>query len=361
MSAPAEVSTIAPRLIDFIVLNEELAALVEARLPIESHLARLGAELPGKSAELARRIGRRMEAGESLAAAMDAECATMPGAYRAVIVAGVESGRLASALEALVDSASRLDALRRVTGMAMVYPLLVLVIVCLLLGLLISTVVPDFLRLGESPFGPIGWLADSPTALLVITIVAPICVVLGSLAWWYRSSRLGGASAGSFGSLTWLPWVRRVHYWGQVAMFADLLAILVERGLPLERALRLAADAVSDRSLRGAAYGIAERTERGDALPPTRGDGELASHSGLPPLVRLALYHTSNRGLLHASLKQAASVYRDRAIRAAEWHAEYLPMILAVGVGGTLAMGFALFVFWPYVSMLHELSQWNWR
>src|SRR5688500_6849367 len=102
MNAPVEVTAIAPRLSDFILLNEELAALVEARIPVEAHLGRLGTELPGKSAELARRIGRRMEAGEDLAAAMDAECATLPGAYRAAIIAGVESGRLSAALQALV-------------------------------------------------------------------------------------------------------------------------------------------------------------------------------------------------------------------------------------------------------------------
>ena len=38
---------------------------------------------------MAERIGRRMAAGESLATAMDAECASLPAAYRAVVVAGV--------------------------------------------------------------------------------------------------------------------------------------------------------------------------------------------------------------------------------------------------------------------------------
>jgi hypothetical protein len=65
--------------------------------------------------------------------------------------------------------------------------------------------------------------------------------------------------------------------------------------------------------------------------------------------------------LLAGSLEQAATIYRERAIRAAQWYAEYLPVLLTLAVGGTLTAFFALAVFWPYASMLHELSQANWK
>ena len=99
-------------LADFITLNEEIAALARARLPLETHLRRFGAELPGQAGELADRIGRRLEAGETLAAAMERECASLPPAYRAAILAGVQSGQLASALESLVALRVPLDRFR---------------------------------------------------------------------------------------------------------------------------------------------------------------------------------------------------------------------------------------------------------
>ena len=64
---------------------------------------------------------------------------------------------------------------------------------------------------------------------------------------------------------------------------------------------------------------------------------------------------------LASSLRQAALLYHERAIRAAEWYAEYLPIVLTVLVGGTITAGFTLFVLWPYASTLHEFSSWNWR
>jgi len=47
--------------------------------------------------------------------------------------------------------------------------------------------------------------------------------------------------------------------------------------------------------------------------------------STFPLMIRLALFHSGNRELLVSSLRQAATMYRERAIRAAEWYSEYVP------------------------------------
>ena len=73
-------------------------------------------------------------------------------------------------------------------------------------------------------------------------------------------------------------------------------------------------------------------------------------------MIRLALFHSANRDLLVSSLKQAATLYRERAIRAAEWYAEYVPILLTIGVGGTVTICFTLLVLWPYTAMLRELA-----
>jgi hypothetical protein len=62
-----------------------------------------------------------------------------------------------------------------------------------------------------------------------------------------------------------------------------------------------------------------------------------------------------------AGLAEAALVYRERAIRAAEWYSEYVPILLTLAIGGTITLAFALLIFWPYTSMLRELAQWNWK
>jgi general secretion pathway protein F len=345
---------------DFITLNEEIAALARARLPLESNLRRFGAELPGKAGELAERVGRRLEAGDTLAAAMERECASLPAAYRATILAGVQSGQLAGALESLVDTATRLDQLRRIGGLALVYPLIIMGVTCQLLAFVISRVVPSFGWLNESRFGPLSRLPDWPYIAPMLAVVIPCMIFVAAMVWWHRSSRIGGSGAMRL-PFGWLPGIGNVRRWSQAATFSDLLALLVERGLPLDESLRLAAEASGNRRFRNRAQKMADEIRQGRALRPHSDEGQSAAGTEFPLLIRLAMHHKGDRGLLAGSLRQASAIYRQRAIRAAEWYAEYFPVLVVVGIGGTLTIGFTLFVLWPYAAALNELAGWNWR
>jgi type II secretory pathway component PulF len=361
MDAPTSSKATATALADFIILNEEIAAIVRARLPLETHLAQLGKELPGKAGPLAERIGLRMERGENLVTAMDAECASLPAAYRAAIAAGVQSGQLAVAVESLVESAARVDQMRRVTGVAILYPLIIMIVACLLFALVISQVIPTFQWLNKDYFFAISWLSKSPLAVPMLAIVVPCLLLVGSAIWWWRSGRLSRGQASAFGPLAWLPGARRVHEWSQAASFAELLALLVERGLSLNDSLRLAAGATQDAGLQAAADRLANEIQRGVAARNSGGETAAAARRDFPPLIRLALHHLGDRTLLAGGLRHASAVYHDRALRAGEWYAEYLPMLLTVLIGGTLTIVFTLLVIWPYTSALHELADWNWK
>jgi type II secretory pathway component PulF len=145
----------------------------------------------------------------------------------------------------------------------------------------------------------------------------------------------------------------------QAATFSDLLLLMVERGIPLDHGLRLAADAVDDPRLRTSSYELAEHIQRGASTGRAETDDVARLRSSFPLMIRLALYHSGNRELLVSSLRQAATMYRERAIRAAEWYSEYVPILLTVGVAGTLTICFALLVMWPYASLLRELAGLN--
>jgi type II secretory pathway component PulF len=345
---------------DFITLNEEIAAIVRARLPLEPHLARLGRELPGRAGKLAEQIGRRMESGATLAAAIDAECKSLPPAYRAAILAGTQSGDLGAALESLVDSATRLDQMRRVTGIAIIYPLLIVIVASVLLAVILSQVVPTFEWLNQPHFGVLTGLARWPLLVPVLALVVPIVVTVMAATWWWRSGRMNQRRSGPFASLAWLSGTGRVYRWSQAATFVELLRLLVERGLPLEQSLRLAGDAIDDRRLSTAAVRVADLIERG-AAPWSSGQNLPSPAAELPLLIRVALRQAGDRALLLGGLRQAATMYRERAVRTAEWYAEYMPIALTVAVGGTLTIGFTLLVLWPYASTLYELAGWNWR
>jgi type II secretory pathway component PulF len=360
MNAPPAGKAQTPALADFILLNEEITALVRARIPLESNLARLGKQLPRKSGVLAERIGRRMESGEDLVTAIDAECVSMPASYRAALVAGIQSGNLGAALKSIVDSASRLDQMRHITLVALLYPLVLVVLICWLLAFVIMRVMPQFAWIENTPFRPILWLSDSSYTFPVLAIAVPCFVVLWASMWWWRSGRLGGSSP-RLGLLASLAGSGRIYRWGEAAQFSELLHLLVERGVPLDQSLQLAGEATGDRRLRAAAEQLAKEIHAGEVVRTPNAQAAGRRQSDFPLLIRLALQHANDRALLVASLRQAATMYQERTARAAEWYSEYLPILLTIAIGGTFTIGFTLFVLWPYASMLHELSTWNWR
>jgi len=86
---------------DLIALNDEIAALVRAGVPLEMGLAELGGDLPGRLGRFATALAQRTAQGESLAQAIAGDAGQLPQAYRAVVEAGVRAGRLPAALEAV--------------------------------------------------------------------------------------------------------------------------------------------------------------------------------------------------------------------------------------------------------------------
>ena len=78
-------------------LNDEMAALARAGVPLDRGLLHVGGDLPGRLGRITRDIGQRLEQGETIEQVLSDE--SLPTAYRAVVAAGRESmARTRSAL-----------------------------------------------------------------------------------------------------------------------------------------------------------------------------------------------------------------------------------------------------------------------
>ena len=113
---------------ELIALNDEIRGLVRAGVPLESGLRWLGDELPGRLGRLASDMSVRLQNGESLAQVVDESPQGFPRLYRAVVAAGIRSGRLAVALEGLSMTARRAVEVRRFMIISLIYPFCVLFI-----------------------------------------------------------------------------------------------------------------------------------------------------------------------------------------------------------------------------------------
>ena len=156
-----------------------------------------------------------------------------------------------------------------------------------------------------------------------------------------------------------MPSFRKLLAESRAAGFAEILALLVEHQTPLTEAVVLAAESSGDPRLTLAAKQLAAEIGAGIAsgAHEQSAAGRPQGLVDIPPLLRWLIATGGNQATFAAALRDAADTYRRRAIRRADWLRLYLPMLLTLGIGGTVVVLYALSLFVPWTSMLYQLTQ----
>jgi type II secretory pathway component PulF len=341
---------------DLLALNAEIAALGRAGVPIEEGLLALSGDMPGRLGRLASQIGIRASRGEPLERIVADQALRLPPVYRAIVEAGIKSGRLSTALESLAGSLRRLSEARRGILAASLYPLIECSLVCFAFALFCMYLAP---LLGErfdalkAPYvgwfhvlvwlGRFGWYWGLGVPALI----------LGFAGFWAYESRRAIVAEPRFGRrlMGWMPWVGAMLRDSQQATFAEIAGLLVEHSLPLHEAIRLAADAAGDANLWAAAWAFAEASRRGEPIVKA-----AAAQPQLPPSLRWLILTARDQAALSASLRHVAARLQRRAQDEAERARVFLPVLMLVGLGGVVTACYVLSLFVPYTTLLRALS-----
>ncbi len=361
MSGTTPFRTDGVSLAQLIALNEELASLVRAGVPLETGLVELGREIPGRIGQIATLLGTRMSRGETLQEILASDPQQFPPVWRSVVEAGIRSGNLAAALQGMATTGRRIAELRRVTGVAMIYPLIVVGLAYVMFLTLVTRLAPKTLDAVENltsnaaPFlTGLVWLGQTSQWWAIWPPIA----VIGLLGWWwFRSGRAGGLlrdatskHAGKKRKRRWPTMSRSLHD-GRLATFAEVLSLLIEQQVPIHEAIVLAADSTGDRGLGQAAREMADRIQRGESLEDPK---RVAPQ--FPPLLGWLLTVGAGRGSFSKTLRMTAESYRRRAERAVTWRVIYLPILLTAVFGGGFTLLQALATFAPISHLLFELG-----
>ncbi len=339
----------------FIALNDELAALVRAGLPMEHSLDQLARETPGALGEIIRELGTRMSRGETLAQAVASERHRFPGVYRAVVEAGLKAGRLSAALEGVASFARSYADLRRAIGMAFIYPLIVFTTAYGLFLIFVFRILPKFLETYEFLRIPtqsiLASLMKFRESLPIWGPVPPLVLLLAAV-FWVRSGRVMVLQpAWGRRMVGWIPWVRDILANSRSACFSELLALLVEHEVPLPEAITLAAESTADDAMAAGARDIAAAIERGDSVSSV-----VQSATVFPPMLRWLMVTGVERGALGKALRHAAETYRELALHQTSLAKQLLPVTLLLAIGATTAFVYCISVFVPFVALIHDLS-----
>lgn len=315
--------------------TRELASLLGASLPLESALVATveQAEKP-YIAKAFTEVCAHVRSGMRFSDALAQRPRDFPDIYRALISAGEDSGELARVMERLADYLEERDALRSKIVTAFVYPVIVAVvavaIVMFLLGYVVPQVVSAFTQARQ----------ELPVLTRVMLDLSGFvrewglltAALLGLGFWgWRLSLRDPARRLAWHRRLLGLPLVGRFVLGANTARFASTLAILIDAGVHLVRAMEAARDTMGNESLRAAALDALNRVKEGAALA-----GSLRVQKIFPSNLAHLVASGEKTGALAPMLDRAAqNLSRDLERRAMRMTAMLEPLMI-LGMGGVV-------------------------
>src|SRR5687767_2562127 len=255
---------------EFLIFNQELATLLKAGMPLVQSLDILRMRLanPVFKAVLDD-VHEKVRAGTALSDAFQEHGELFPAVYTASLMAGERAGNLDAVLRRFVAYTKVVDTVRKKTISALVYPVILIGLAVVLVGIIVLKVVPTFSEFYDS-FG-----AELPLSTRFIVAVSNFV----------RSNFLLIVIAVIAGGATFFTWINRP---GQRARFdrlmlkipvvgdsmhkfatsqlARTLATLLGGGIPLVNALEIASRSTGNRHM-GLEMGIvAQRVREGQGF-----------------------------------------------------------------------------------------------
>jgi len=286
--------------------TRQLSTLLSSGVTLMEALSSISEENRGFWKNMLVNIKERIAAGSSFSKALEDYKEIFPEFYVSMVASGEAGGNLDRVLIRLADFLEAQHNLKSKVKASMIYPVIMICIGFIVLSFLFIFVIPKITRIFK----------DTESALPFITVVLINISDIFQNYWWL----LIGILLGSIFGFRRLKEKNRLfidrlilHLPGNVLQslyfgrFARTLGSLLEGGLPVLKALELAAKSIGNKMLEIKVIDAGKRVAEGARLS--------ASLEGFPPVL-LQLITTGERsGKLVEILKNAADSYEEEFSR----------------------------------------------
>src|ERR1700735_3319794 len=253
----------------FLIFNQQFLTLIRAGLPILGSLEMLAKSQKNENfAGQLQNVSARVRTGEPISSAFEAQ-GGFPLMYTTTLLAGERAGNLEEVLGRYLSFQRISRAFRKKLIASLIYPGVLITLVCGMFVFLITFVVPQFAKLYEQigttlPTITLMMLALGRGAQHYILYVLPVLVLIGYLLWrWSRSDK--GAERIDAIRIK-LPLFGKIWLKYQVAMFARTLSTLLSGGIPLVPSLETAARSITSKRISKAVFSSVVSVREGKGL-----------------------------------------------------------------------------------------------
>src|SRR5689334_11783737 len=328
---------------DLAIYTRQFSTMVDAGLPIAQCLQILSEQSESKVLrDVTARIANDVQGGATLAESFGKYPRTFDNLFVNMLAVGESGGVLDVCLQRLSTYIEKAAKLKGQVKSAMVYPITIISVACLVIIFMMVFVLPTFKNMGADlplPTKIVIWLSDM-TRKYIIFMLAAVGGGIYALKRWYNTDQ-GSMAIDTF--LLKVPVVGMLIRKIAVARFTRTLGTLISSGVPILEGLMITARASGNRVVEKSVMAARQHVTAGGTLAEP-----LKTTPVFPAMVVHMISVGENTGALDAMLNKIADFYDDEVDAAVAALTSLLePMMivfLGVSVGGiVIAMYLPIF------------------
>jgi type IV pilus assembly protein PilC len=329
------------------IFTRQLATMIDAGLPLVQSLDILAQQEENETfQEIIKNVKDEVEAGATLAAALQKHPRIFDNMYVNLVVAAEEAGTLDVILNRLATHIEKMEELKKKIKSALVYPAMIVTVAIGVTIILLVFVIPVF----EKLYAGIGQSLPLPTQIVIgvsnlfksyLPVVIGIVIILIIAVRQYHKTEKGRFRIDTF--LLKLPIFGELFRKVAVARFARTLGTLVTSGVPILESLNIVAGASGNKVVEEAILKSRTSISEGQTISEP-----LSKSDVFPMMVTQMIAVGETTGALELMLNKIADFYEaevDVAVATLSSMLEPVIMLfLGVVVGGlVIAMYLPIF------------------
>jgi type IV pilus assembly protein PilC len=336
------------------VFTRQFSVMIDAGLPLVQCLEILGNQEEDKNfAAVILQTRSDVESGASLADAMRKHPKTFDPLFTNMIAAGEAGGILDTILKRLATYIEKAVKLAGQVKSAMIYPVAVMVIAALVVGVILWKVIPTFASL----FAGLGAELPFPTRFVIalsnnlVTYFGPLIVLLGVGGYAFKRyyATDGGRHVVDRLILT-MPILGDIMRKIAVARFCRTLATLISSGVPILDGLEITAHTSGNAIVEDAILLTRKSIERGETI-----SAPLKETNVFPAMVTQMIGVGEATGALDTMLAKIADFYEEEVDTAVAGLLTLLEPIM-IAVLGVVVGGIVIAMYLPIFDLISKLT-----
>ncbi len=343
---------------DLSIMSRQFATLVASGMPMLRALHTLEVQSENELLkEAISGVRQDVEAGASLAQAMERQPAVFDRLFRSMVRSGEQSGRLEEALERVAHHLEKMDALRRQVRSALLYPAFVFTVALGVMVAVVAFVVPVFVNI----FLEIA--AESPGESAELPLPTQITVGASDAVTGYWFILLPAFAVAALILLRWKKTDRGREIWDRgilripfrigdviqkvaLARWSRTFSDSVASGVPILQSIKITGETSGNVVVEQAMDDVYDSVKRGGSIARP-----IEEHPIFPPMVSHMVAVGEETGQLETMLTKIADFYEtevDAKVKALTALIEPLMILVVGGVVGFIVISMYLPIFSLY-------------